>query len=87
MQNIPSHTKEIRLMFVAGHSIKDVDINNDSIEVYKSDQIEIQPGIWQDARKISIGDNICIQEEDLSLSYKSVTNIYKEGNYIRFLLN
>ena len=33
-------------MFVAGHSIKDVDINNDSIEVYKSDQIEIQPGIW-----------------------------------------
>lgn len=75
------------MMFRAGHTIRDVDINNDFIEVYKSDQIEIQPGIWQDVNKISVGDNICIQEDDGSLSYKSVTNIYKEGNYIKFLLN
>lgn len=87
MQNIPSHTKEIRLMFTAGHTINSIQLENDSLTVLSEDEIEIEPDIWKLAKNLSVGDVIYTQEDDSTYLHKEIKQICVEDSHIKFLFN
>ena len=87
MQNIPSHTKEIRLMFTAGKSIKDIQVESNSIVVSPQDEVEINPDVWKRADELVVGSTICSIEDDGSYSSRTITSIINIDNSLKFLLN
>lgn len=87
MQNIPSHTKEIRLMFTAGTRIKDTEVENNSITVSAADEVEIIPNVWKRADELAVGDTLCSIEDDGVYSQRTITNIFNVGNDIKFFFN
>lgn len=87
MQNIPSHTKEIRLMFTAGRSIKDIEVESNSIIVCPNDEVEINPDVWKRADELVAGSILCSIEDDGSYSSRTITSIINTDNGLKFLLN
>lgn len=58
-QNIPSHNKELRMMFKARTDYKDVEITNENFyEIDNLSEILTTTG-WKKVKEISIGDIVC----------------------------
>ena len=61
LQNIPSHNKEIRMMFRARCPEIDIDITNNYYEVNKVSEV-LTPDGWKLVKHLRIGDSICGDE-------------------------
>ena len=67
MQNIPSHNKEIRMLFKAGAHNIDVEVSdNDSYVVPKENEVFTTTG-WKSALELSIGDKIEASDNTLEI--------------------
>ena len=73
MQNIPSHNKDIRKMFIADNAEQEVMENNNSFEVDHFSEVETKNG-WVFVTKIQVGDELLVTENG-SKDFVKVTNI------------
>lgn len=81
MQNIPSHRKDIRLLFCAG--IDDSIIESDDVlHLYKTDDV-FTPDGWICVSDITVG-NIILSDDGISVI---VTEILADGNFINIYFN
>jgi len=68
MQNLPSHVKDIRPMFVATHYDKQVDFDTDEfLEVDKFTELQTDDG-WVKTSTLSIGDKLSIDGDIFTIS-------------------
>lgn len=77
LQNIPSKSKEIRMMFKAGHTERDVSQVNNQFVFMDAEEIQKSSGEWCSCKKIVVGDSIVTSVGDLV-----VTSICKSDNKI-----
>lgn len=64
LQNIPSHEKSIRMMFIPTETTyKDVEINDNFYEVSGIEEIETCDG-WKSVKEIKIGDQLIIDKDN-----------------------
>lgn len=77
LQNIPSHVKEIRMMFKAGHTERDVVQNNNKFIFDESEEVQKNSGEWCCCKNIVVGDSIVTSVGDLV-----VTSVYKSEDKI-----
>jgi DNA polymerase-1 len=73
LQNIPSHNKEIRLMFVPSTIETDMEINSDTIEFDINDEVNTTEG-WVIASKLTTNNHILY--EDNTVANISNVDIY-----------
>lgn len=71
LQNIPSKSKNIRLMFKAGHSEEDILIKNKQIGLFTQDEVETSEG-WKLVSTLKIGDSVIT-----SIGLQTITHIQK----------
>lgn len=68
LQNIPSKNKEIRLMFKAGHTERNVESDINQFIFKKSEEIQKSSGEWCPCTDITVGDRIITSIGDLVVS-------------------
>ena len=73
LQNLPSHVKDIRPMFIADNTEQEVMENNNSFEVDHFSEVETKNG-WVFVTKIQVGDELLVTENG-SNDFVKVTNI------------
>lgn len=73
LQNIPSHEKSIRKMFVAGYTDpKYVEcIDSNKYELCKTDQVKTSTG-WKECNSLQVGDHL-VDDDENTLIIKSIT--------------
>lgn len=76
-QNIPSHNKEIRMLFRAQDKYNQVDIEDNFYKISKLDDVLTNEG-WKKIKEIKIGDKLFIDEN----SYDVVKSILDCDDYI-----
>jgi len=78
LQNIPSHSKEIRLIFDAGIDYKKVEIMDNYYDIPYTDEVETQDG-WKFAKDIKVGDHLLQTEDtfDIVEKIEVVGDIYR----------
>lgn len=69
MQNIPSHNKDIRKMFVASNEEYKVDFSDDILEVERFTEVETPEG-WKYSDTLQRGDLLLITDEDGEAEYE-----------------
>ena len=91
LQQVPSHAKNIRMLFTADTTYRKVEISDDCFIVPASDEVETING-WKYARDLVIGDilkseeaneiivNIEKQADNDCILYTSEVNVYGENN-------
>lgn len=57
LQNIPSHLKEIRMLFRAGKTVKEIPVSSYFVQVSMKDEIETVDG-WKHFSELKIGDKL-----------------------------
>ena len=62
MQNIPSHNKDIRKMFVASHGESDVIATENTFIINMWDEVNTSSG-WTIARDLSVGDSLLVDDK------------------------
>lgn len=82
LQNIPSHTKEIRLMFTAGYTDYEIETSTDRFEINEEDEIETNEG-WIPVSDLKVNnsyqlDKNIIRIVDLIRNGNIITVIYQE---------
>lgn len=66
LQNIPSHNKDIRKMFIASNEITYVFDNDNSFVVDRWAEVNTVDG-WKYADKVGIGDKLLVEEDNVQL--------------------
>lgn len=66
LQNIPSHNKDIRKMFIASNEPLDIVESNNSFTVDRWIEVKTSNG-WIYADKIEVGDSLVVEENDTQL--------------------
>lgn len=80
-QNIPSHNKEIRMLFKAKTEEKEVDAT-DTIIIDKFDEV-ITPSGWRYANTLEIGDKLLLNDDETDeSSIATITNIILIDNQL-----
>lgn len=74
-------------MFTAGRSVRDIEVENNSIIVSPTDEVEINQNVWKRAAELVVGDTLFSIEDNGAYSYRTITNIFNVGNDIKFLFN
>lgn len=64
LQNIPSHNKDIRKMFIASNEISEVSELNNSFVVDQWSEVNTVDG-WKFADKIVVGDKLVVEENNM----------------------
>lgn len=82
MQNIPSHRKDIRLLFCAGIDDGIVESDDNVLHLYKTDDV-FTPYGWVCASDLTAG-NIILSDDGTSVI---VTEILVDGNFINIYFN
>lgn len=67
LQNIPSHAKEIRMMFKAREDNFNVELEDSYYKVKYTDEIEIDNNIWKSIKNINIGDRILNSDNNFDI--------------------
>lgn len=84
IQNIPSHNKDIRMLFVARKDEKQIEIKDNYYELDNISEIETSNG-WKYGKDLTIGDKLITSE-----GFDEITNIKQEDNvfkiYVKELL-
>ena len=79
LQQVPSHAKNIRMLFTADTDYHDLEVKDDSFTVPAADEVKIFNG-WKAAKDLEIGDIITTDEGPVYLVTKTYfveTNDYK----------
>jgi DNA polymerase-1 len=79
LQQVPSHAKNIRMLFTADTDYHDIEVEDDSFTVPASDEIKVFNG-WKSAKDLEIGDIISTDEGPVYLvikTYNVEENDYK----------
>ncbi len=79
LQQVPSHAKNIRMLFTADTDYHDIEVEDDSFTVPAADEIKVFNG-WKSAKDLEIGDIISTDEGPVYLVIKTYTveeNEYK----------
>jgi len=76
LQNIPSHTKEIRLMFTAGYTDYEIETSTDRFEINAEDEIETSEG-WILASDLKINNNYQLDKNIIR-----IVDLIRNGNII-----
>lgn len=79
LQQVPSHAKNIRMLFTADTDYHDIEVEDDSLTVPASDEIKVFNG-WKSAKDLEIGDLISTDEGPVYLvikTYNVEENEYK----------
>lgn len=84
LQNIPSHNKEIRKMFVASQEEQELQFE-DKIRLYKYDDIMTVDG-WKAANDLIVGDELNIQSDGNNFRC-NITNIKIDNIFLELSLN
>jgi len=77
LQQIPSHNKEIRMLFKAKEEYRDV-LYNDCYKVKLIEEIEVDKNIWKNSYNINVGDLI-LNSDNL---YDKVIKVEKDEDYV-----
>lgn len=77
LQNIPSSSKEIRMMFKPQIENHTVPIDNNFYKVPHTDDVEVSKGVWKKVKELAIGDKILNSEN----SYDIIRDIDHVDNY------
>ena len=77
LQNIPSHAKNIRLMFKAGHTERDVSSSENEFIFTQEEEIQISTGEWVPCKKITPGTSIIT-----SIGCLNVTDVTTKENHV-----
>ena len=82
LQNLPSHNKDIRPMFIASNKEFYVDSCGDYFDVIKWDEVNTKGG-WKYADRVEVGDVLIVSDDgvDTDVVVKSVECV---GDYIRY---
>jgi DNA polymerase-1 len=79
LQQVPSHAKNIRMLFTADTDYHDIEVEDDSFTVPAADEIKVFNG-WKSAKDLEIGDIISTDEGPVYLvikTYNVEANEYK----------
>ena len=81
MQQIPSHLKEIRMMFKACSKENIIELSDNFYEVPYTDEVETIEG-WKKVKELVVGDKIINSENE----YDTIKNIInKDNNYLLYI--
>lgn len=80
LQNIPSHLKEIRMLFRGGQIDKETQVSNNIIELKLTDDVETTTG-WKHTEDVAVGDMFTD-----GIEFAEVTNIELNNNIIKYYL-
>ena len=78
LQNIPSHQKDIRLIFKAEEKYNSIEENNNSYTILKTDEVEVDNNKWILASDLKVGDTLLNSEG----YYDTIKNINEDKYYI-----
>ncbi len=73
LQQIPSHNKELRMLFKAEPQYKDKDLIDNKVSLSYLDEVNTLSRGWVNVKSLNVGDKIETDENE----FKSVTNITK----------
>lgn len=80
LQNIPSHNKDIRMLFRAGKTEYEAPVVNSEVTVSLNDEIETELG-WKKSSELNIGD-ILVNDEDRAV----IDSITVDDSVVKLLL-
>lgn len=83
MQNIPSHTKEIRLMFTAGYTDYEIETSTDRFEINEEDEIETNDG-WMLVKNLT--DSYYIHDVQ-SGKYFKLLSVTDSGKFRQLIID
>ena len=78
LQQIPSHNKEVRMLFTSRELHNDVECCNDCYKVKLIDEIEVDKGVWKKSYNIMVGDLLLTSED----SYDKVIKVDRDDDYV-----
>lgn len=73
IQNIPSHNKEIRMLFTADTRYHTVDITGNYFEVPETDEVETTDG-WKFGKDLVVGDSLRVSDNEVNIINKIEKN-------------
>lgn len=76
MQNIPSHNKEIRLLFKAGYTNYEIETLMDRFDINEDDEIETSNG-WILASELKVNNSYQLDKDIIK-----IVDLIKNGNII-----
>ena len=86
IQNIPSHNKEIRMLFQGDTKYHKIDANDDWFEIPEIDEVEVLDTegnlVWKFASELQVGDEVNLEEESGSGTWH-IQEIQKIGKSYR----
>ena len=77
LQQIPSHAKDIRLLFKASTKYDKVDCLNDSYALSRLDEVQVDKNVWKKVKDIVIGDKLYTSEN----TYDIISKIVDEDDF------
>jgi len=80
LQNIPSHSKDIRMLFKAGKTVMKAPVDNNSFEMRINDEVKTRDG-WKLQSQLCVGDVIVDNDESAV-----ITEIIVAGNFAKIFL-
>lgn len=83
LQTIPSHNKEIRLMFCGSKELHDIDCEDNHYEISKYDDVKIDENKWIKASTLKVGDLILTSENTVD----KIINIEEKDNKLILSVN
>ena len=86
MQNIPSHVKDIRQMFVASNDTVEVIGTNDSFTVDKFSEVNTVDG-WKYASCVSVGDKLVVDDdgERLEIIVRRIESLVDKNQIVYYV--
>lgn len=85
MQNIPSHNKDIRKMFIASNGVTEISEVNNSFTVDRFSEVNTVDG-WKYASRVSIGDKLLVDDDgtQLEIFVKKVDTIVDKNQIVYY---
>lgn len=83
LQNIPSHNKELRMMFKATTKYEDVKSNGKSYKILPHQEVFVKDKGWTPPKNLSVGDYIQVDDEN----YLKIEGLLIEEKNIEILVN
>lgn len=83
LQNIPSHMKNIRLMFRAGKHSEHIQVEDGVVSLCLNDEIQLTSGVWKVVKDLVVGEQLYNDIGNIEV----INNIRMLGNTVNLTLN
>lgn len=84
-QNIPSHNKEIRMLFKAKTAERILEFDDNFIDIPYTDEVETVAG-WKKVKELAIGDKLIVDDDGQSID-EIIAKIERIDTFYRIYLN